>query len=292
MNPFHTAWLLALAAVSAVVPSAAEVSSPPPPSQPISTHVAPLPTKLEGAIAPVVEAKGTILVDLPSQTVLFSRNADVPLPIASLTKLMTVLLVVQKLPADRIVTVPKLSTTTDESRIDLKEGQQFRTEDLLAATLIASANDAAVTLARATGMSEETFVSQMNDRAATMGMAHTHFANPTGFDTGQSYSSPRDLTILARAVFAEPWLRGITGQKELKITSLDGAEFDLRNTDELLGGYLPIAGLKTGTTDAAGLCLISVLSGDRQLVAVVLNSPDRFQENKSMLDWGLRSFRY
>lgn len=290
-------WLVGLAAVSPLWPGVLGHSPLPTPSvEPAMVRlstVSPQPKQVDGAVAPIIGARSALLLDVPSNTELYAKEADTVRPIASLAKLMTALLVTEALQTEQTVTAGPISTTDQESRLGLTAGEQFRTDDLLAAMMILSANDAAEVLAVQAAGSRQAFIDRMNQRARELGLANTRFDNPSGFDEGRSVSSVRDLARLSRVVLAEPRIREVVAQRERTITNAAGKPYTFSNTDELLGSYLPIAGLKTGTTDQAGFCLISVLrSGDRQLLAVALNSPDRFQENKSMLDWGLRAYRW
>lgn len=295
MEMAERAWLVVLAMVSGVVPPAAPgVETMPEVSEPISIRQpALLPAKQLGAVVPVVAARSALLLDMPSGTTLYAKEPDKPLPIASLTKLMSAYVITRQVAPDEIVTVPPMQIDQEESRVGLQAGQRFRADDLLTASLVASANDATLALAIHAAGSADAFTKRMNERAAELGLEHTHFSNPTGYDQGENYGSAQDMAALSRNVLTEPRIGNVVGLKEATIRSADGAELKLQTTDRLIGSYLPIAGLKTGTTDAAGPCLISLLSsGERQLLAIVLNSPDRFQENKSMLDWGLNSFRW
>lgn len=270
------------------------VRSPEPALVPLA-EVAPFPTKREPAIAPLIQAKSAMAVDLPSNASLYEKESDQPVPIASITKLMTALLVAERTKPDDIITVPKHGTTSEESQMGLLEGEQLRADDLMAGLLIQSANDAAVALAEQVAGSQEAFTKQMNERASAMGLRQTRFSNPSGYDKTEddSYSTARELSVLARASIAEPRIRALVALKEATVKTVGGRDISLNTTNSLLGTYLPIGGLKTGTTDEAGPCLVSwVNSGDRQLLAVVLNSPDRFQESKSILDWSLRSYRW
>lgn len=296
MERLEQLWTAALVAVQSVLPGLVQ-PAPQSSAQPIPIvelrPAAPAPLLRADAVAPVIDAKSALLVDLPSNATLFAKESDKPLPIASIAKLMTALIVTERTSPEAPVGIPALPTTDQESRMGLVPGDQLKTDELLAGALIASANDAAVALAINIAGSEQNFVKLMNERAKQLGLSQTVFATASGFDKGKSYSTAKELVVLSRAVLAQPRITGLAGLKELKVRSAAGTEYTLQTTDGLIGGYLPIAGLKTGTTDEAGFCLISVVnSGDRQLLAVVLNSPDRFQENKSMLDWGLRSFRY
>lgn len=295
MNLFEQVGLLALAAVSAWW-SPAPGSSPAAPAEPVTVPlpaVAPLPEKQEAAVAPVVQAKSALVVDLPSNATLFAKDADQPIPIASLAKLMTALLVVERTKSDEVVTVGKLQVTNLESQMGLFEGEQLRVDDLLTGLLVSSGNDAAAVLARHVAGDERRFTELMNERAREIGLRNTRFDNPSGYDEGASYSTARELTILSRAVIAEERIRAYVKLREATVRTVGAREIKLATSNELLGSYLPLGGLKTGTTNAAGPCLVSwVNAGERQLLAVVLNSPDRFQESKSMLDWSLRAYRW
>lgn len=297
MTPFEQAWLVTLVVISPILPSVLQTAPPPVPTTRSQTTVlakpAPLPVKQSAEIQPVVGAKSALLIDLPSATTLYAKDPDRTLPIASLTKLLTAVIVAERLKPDDVATVPPLASGLEESRLGLIPGDQLRVEDLLAGLLIASANDAALTLATKVSGSEEAFVKLMNERAVALGLSHTNFANASGYGRGENVSNTRDLAVISRSALAEPRIRTLVVIKDLEVTSLTGQKYPIATTDQLLGSYLPIAGLKTGTSDAAGPCLISLLSaGDRQVLAIVLNSPNRFQENKAMLDWSLRAYRW
>lgn len=265
----------------------------------------PFPEKRPSAVAPVVEAKSALVTDLGSGAELFEKDASAKRPIASITKLMTALLAVEELEPGQEVVAPKLDNGPEESLMGLEEGDRLYAIDVLAGALIASGNDAAETLAVAVSGSEKRFVDLMNRRADELGMRDTSFENASGYGTGENVSSARDLVVLTKAALEEREIRNLAADPERTVKALnerkptpenpdpERTEYQLFTTDLLLGSYLPIAGLKTGTSDAAGPSLVSILDdGQRRLVAVVLNSPDRFQENKAMLDWSLRSFRW
>lgn len=291
MTLLAQAGLMVMAALSPVWPGAIESR---PAQQPAVAKIfvdppAAAPSRRPEAIEPVITASNALLLDLPSGQVLYEKDADKPRPIASLTKLMTAVVVVEHAKGDEVVTVPKLTNSNMESLMGIHEGDQVKVDDLLAGLLLSSGNDAADALAVHVSGSKEDFIKLMNDRAQAIGLTSTHFSTPSGFDKGESFSTARELSTISRAAIAQPRISALTGHKELTVTALNGPQYQLKTTDQLIGGYLPVAGLKTGTTDEAGPCLISLLGGDRRLLAVVLNSPDRFQENKSMLDWALHS---
>ncbi len=302
------AWLGALIFASVLAPGILPGASPPAPADvaPAGPGVpAPFPEKRASAIEPVVGAESALLVDLPSGRELYAKDPAARRPIASISKLMTALIATERLAPRQEITAPELSNSSEESLMGLERGDRLRADDVLAGALIASGNDAAETLAHAVAGSEEAFVELMNERARVLGMEETRFENASGYGVGENLSSARDLVVLSRTVLDEPRIRSLVAQPERTVRALNArkptsdnpdperTEFKLFSTDQLLDSYLPIAGLKTGTSDAAGPSLVSALDdGDRRLLAIVLDSPDRFQENKAMLDWALRSFRW
>lgn len=229
---------------------------------------------------PAVEASAAALVDRASNASLFARNANTPLPMASTTKLMTVLEALESLSPDQVITAPGAALVGGAS-MGLDPGERVSVLTLLYGTLLPSGNDAATALALAAEGSEAGFVARMNQQAAEWGLNQTHFANPTGFDAPDHVSSALDLAALGRRALANPLVAGIVSQPSASIGG-----YDLQNTNELLGVYDGAYGVKTGTTDAAGQVLIAAArrpSGDA--LAVVLNSPDRFGEAGRLLDF-------
>ncbi|MDP9212053.1 MAG: D-alanyl-D-alanine carboxypeptidase [bacterium] len=307
MDWFTQLWLGTLVFVSAGFPGVL------PEAQPAETAgrtvaanaPAPFPEKRSSAVEPVVEAGSALLVDLESGHELYAKDPASQRPIASISKLMTALIATERLTPGQEVVAPELSNSPEESLMGLEKGDRLRADDVLAGALITSGNDAAETLAHAVSGSEDEFVEVMNERAHALGMQETRFFNASGYAKGENVSSARDLVILSQAVLQEPRIRAVVADTERTVRALNArkptpenpsperTEFRLFSTDLLLDSYLPIAGLKTGTSDAAGPSLVNVLErGDRRLLAIVLDSPDRFQENKAMLDWALRSFKW
>ncbi len=229
---------------------------------------------------PPVQAAAAALVDRPSNATLFARNASTPLPMASVTKLMTVMEALESLAPDQVVTVPAAALVGGAS-MGLQAGEQVDVLTLLYGALLPSGNDAATTLALAAEGSEAGFVARMNEQAAAWGLSQTHFANPTGLDAPGHASSALDLAALGRQALANPLVSGIVAQPSANIGG-----YSLQNTNELLGVYDGAYGVKTGTTDAAGQVLIAAAkrsTGDA--LAVVMNSPDRFAEARRLLDF-------
>jgi D-alanyl-D-alanine carboxypeptidase (penicillin-binding protein 5/6) len=205
------------------------------------------------------------------QRELWSGNAEKRLPPASLTKIMTALLVLE---ADRlleVVTVSRAAAQQGGTRLHLKAGEKLTVGALLAAALIGSANDACGALAEHHAGSVAAFVAQMNARAAALGLADTRFANPCGFDAPAHYSSARDLARLAHAALAFPAFADLVSRPDVRIATADGRRsFRIRNRNALIGNYAPAIGVKTGYTRRAGRCLIALAQKDGARVMVVM----------------------
>ncbi len=241
---------------------------------PATAHPDPFPA---AARSYVVELDGTVL---------WKKEASRHLPPASLTKLMTSLLVLERGRPEAVVTVSRAAAHETGSRIGIKEGETFRPVDLLAATLMASANDACHALADAVAGSESRFVHLMNQRARQLGMKDTRFANACGHDAPGHRSSARDLTLLAHEVLKRPELLLITSRIEATISTLDGAHsYRFENKNELIGRYVGAFGLKSGYTANAGKCLIAYAKrGEQRVLLVMLNGRDRWWDAVKMLD--------
>lgn len=229
---------------------------------------------------PEIEARAAAVVDRASTIMLWARNEGQPLPMASTTKLMTVLLALETLSPDQIVTVPAEAIVGNAS-MGLQAGDRVSVRALIYGALLPSGNDAAMTLALATAGTVEDFVALMNQRAAEWGLNETHFANPHGLDAPRHVSSARDLVALARRALENPLIAEVVATPQITIEG-----YSLTNTNQLLTTYAGTYGVKTGTTDAAGQVLIAGAArpgGDA--LAVVMNSPDRFSEVPRMLDF-------
>lgn len=223
---------------------------------------------------------------------LWAGNADAPLPIASLTKLMTALLVAEAGAPDAVITTSATAAAETGTRIGLRRGERARRGDLLAAMLIRSANDACRALADAQGGDEPRFVAAMNARAAALGLAHTHFRNACGHDDPAQHASARDLARLARAVLARDELAALVARREFAFTSLDGRRHAMRSTNALLGGLDGARGVKTGWTPQAGRCLIALVERDGvRVLAVLLHAPDRWWDSVGLIELAFAAAR-
>jgi D-alanyl-D-alanine carboxypeptidase (penicillin-binding protein 5/6) len=216
--------------------------------------------------------------------VLWAGQPDARLAPASLTKLMTALIALERGKLDEPVTVGRGVLAATGTRIGLKPGERLTAGDLLAATVVRSANDACRALADHIG--GKTFVQTMNARAAALGMSNTRFADPCGHDRPGQYSSAADLARLAEEVMKHGEYMRLARLERISLKTLDGGRsFALRNTNALLGRYPGAIGLKTGHTEGAGNCLVALAERDGvRVLAVLLNAPNRWWNAVGLLD--------
>ena len=253
----------------------------------------------EGAVeeeGPVVSAQGAVLADLDSGEILWEQNGDQQLAPASVTKIMTLLLVMEALERGDIrledtVVCSAEAAAMGGSQIWLEEGEEMSVDDLLKAVAMYSANDAAVALAQLVAGSEEAFVEKMNQKAAALGMSGTHFVNCTGLDEDGHLTTAADIAAMTCALMAHPQIIAYT---TIWMDSLRDGETQLVNTNELIHSYEGATGLKTGTTPLAGYCLAATASRDGlNLAAVVMGSEtsrERFDGAEALLDYGFSHY--
>ncbi|MGH9051841.1 MAG: D-alanyl-D-alanine carboxypeptidase family protein [Acidimicrobiia bacterium] len=244
------------------------------------------------AALPEVSASSWILYDQGFDRELGSLNPDERRAIASTTKMMTALVVLERAPLGELVTVSEEAAGVGEAEIGLVAGEALTVGDLLVALLIDSANDAAVALAEHVGGSEEGFVALMNETARRLGLADTHFANPHGLDDSGHYSTARDLLAIALAGMENPTFADLVGTRRAPFPSTpDGGEREALTTNTLLRSYPGTFGVKTGFTDEAGLALVAAAQQDeRRVYAVVLGSEDHFADTVALLEYGFTAF--
>ena len=222
----------------------------------------------------------------------WSANADARLAPASLTKLMTALLAVDPLEPGDEVAVSKRAAAAAGARLGLRSGTRLPAEDLLAAALLRSANDACVAIAERVAGSEAAFVARMNARAAAMGLAGTHFANACGLDAPGHLASARDLAVLADAAMAAPRIAAIVRRERGTARASDGRIFRFENTNALVGRVDGAHGVKTGWTKRAGRCLAADAVRDGVRVSVVLlGAPDRWWDAVAMIETAFEDAR-
>lgn len=235
---------------------------------------------------PGISAQKAILVDADSGKVLFSRDADSKSLIASTTKILTALIICEECDLKQVVQIPGEAVGIEGSSMYLQEGEMLTVEQLLYGLMLRSGNDAAVALALHCAGSVEQFVEKMNERAAALGMNHSHFCNPHGLDAEEHYATARDLAILAVAAMRNETLRRISATK-----SISFAGRSLQNHNKLLWRYEGAIGVKTGYTKAAGRILVSAAERKgRRLICVSIHAPDDWQDHMALLDYGFSCF--
>ena len=243
-----------------------------------------------------LNAKSAILMEEATGNILYESNPDERLPIASVTKVMTMLLIMEavdsgKISLDDMVTVSENAMSYGGSTMFLETGEQLTVNDMLKGIAVASANDGCVAMAEHLAGSESAFVDMMNEKAKELGMENTHFMNTNGLDEDDHYSSARDVAIMSRELMKHETIFNYTS---IWMDTLRGGKFQLANTNKLIRFYDGANGLKTGSTSKALCCLSAAAKrNDMQLIAVVLGAPtsaERFASAKSLLDYGFANY--
>lgn len=250
--------------------------------------------QLRGPI-PIVSADRVIIIDPASDEVLWEKNADKRGAIASTTKLLTALLVVETGDLDRLITVEQSDTQCAPVRLGIKAGEQYTRRQLLTAVLVKSSNDIAQALARDNAGSVEAFAAKMNARCKELGLQNSHYVNPHGLpsrDENEPYSTARDLGVIARACDKLPEIRSIVKLQSYDFKWPSGRVTTLSNTNRVLRSASYCDGMKTGYTNAAGYCLVA--SGERngkRRIVVVLNDTEGgvWRDAQALLDWALKA---
>lgn len=244
------------------------------------------------------DCRSAILMEAQTGKILYEQNADEALPPASVTKVMTLLLVMEAIEAgqlslDDTVTASANACSMGGSQIYLEEGEQMTAEDMLKSVIIASANDAAVALAEHVCGTEEAFVEKMNKRAKELGMTNTSFENTNGLDdtTENHVTSARDIAIMSRELLKH---EKITEYSSIWQDTIRNGEFTLTNTNRLVRFYNGATGLKTGSTSKAGFCISATATRDgMSLICVIMGADSRDIRNAaavSLLDWGFANY--
>ena len=249
------------------------------------------------AAGPEVNARAALLMEKSTGQVLYEANAHAPLELASVTKVMTMLLIMEALDAGTITkeTMVPVSATAagmGGSQVYMEEGEEFSVHDMLKAIAVASGNDACVAMAEYLAGSQSAFVEQMNARAAELGMQETHFVNCTGLPAEGHHSSAYDIALMSRElILHHPDIRTYT---TIWMDTLRDGDFQLANTNKLVRYYEGATGLKTGSTDAALYCLSATAEKEgMELIAVILGAPtsnDRFEGGKALLNYGFAAY--
>jgi D-alanyl-D-alanine carboxypeptidase (penicillin-binding protein 5/6) len=242
---------------------------------------------------PTVSAYEWAVYDETAGVMLATWNVDERRSMASVTKVMTAMVVLDEADLDEVVTVPAMATSSRGSSAGLVAGEHWTVYDLLVAMLVRSGNDAAVTLAWHVGDGDiDAFVEKMNARAAKLGMSDTNFVNPNGLDHADHYSTANDLVTMTVASLDYPDIQQIASIKTIKMPEdPTGKTRQVNNTNRLLGTYPGVVGLKTGDTPWAGKVLLGVSErGPRRIVTVVMGSDDHFSDTRELVDWAYGTY--
>ena len=261
----------------------------------LSTGLAAFAQPLESEAPIALTAPSYLLMEADTGTVIFEKNADEQRPVASVTKLMTILLLLERIEAGQLsltdtVTVSKTAAAATGSTALLDAGASYPVGDLLRATVVASGNDSATALAEHMAGTEQAFVQLMNEKAASMGLQNTVYVNCTGLPAQGQHTTARDVAAIARAVCAYPLYFENSSLWLSQIKHPSGRVTDLTNTNRLVRFYQDCDGLKTGSTNEAKYCLAATAQRNgMRLIAVVLGadtSQHRFDDARAMLDYG------
>lgn len=237
---------------------------------------------------PYVTAHSAILMDVTTGDVLYERDAYKRLPIASTTKILTAILALEMAELDEIATISEKADKVGESTLYLNRGEKIKLEELIEGALIRSGNDACVAIGEQVAGSIDEFVRLMNLKAISLGAVQSNFVNTNGLPDKDHYSTAYDLAVIARYAMNNSVFSKIVAQKVSTINyEIPQKSQIVNNTNKLLWNYSLADGIKTGTTNAAGKCLVASASKDgRRLICVLLNAPDRFGDAQRLLEWG------
>ena len=254
---------------------------------------------IEAAVSGVnleLSGESACLMEASTGEVLYEQNPDERLEPASVTKIMSLLLICEALDSDSLkltdmVTGSDKASSMGGSQIWLEPGEQMSVDDMIKAMVVVSANDCTVAMAEHLAGSEEAFVARMNKKAAELGMVNTNFVNSTGLPVENHYTTARDIALMTRELLEHEVILNYTG---IWMDSLRGGQMGLSNTNKLIRFYPGANGMKTGYTDSAKYCLSATAKREKlQLIAVVMKAPssdDRFADAKKLLDFGFANF--
>ncbi|MCK5016731.1 MAG: D-alanyl-D-alanine carboxypeptidase [Candidatus Peribacteraceae bacterium] len=232
-----------------------------------------------------LSASGVIVMDMESGQSIYKKQAEVRRPMASLTKLMTAIIISEQHDMDEIVVIPNWANSIEGNRIYLPEGDRMRVGDLLSGLLIASGNDVANILAVYHSGSVDFFVEEMNSRAQTLGLKSTSFANPSGLDDPVQWSTPQDMAWLVMYALGKQEISSRMKRRSQTVWTIEGKPISLVHTHVMMHGDNAIIAGKTGTTIGAGQCLISVVEEEsKSYLVVMLHSLDRYGDMKEILN--------
>ena len=247
-----------------------------------------------------LDSKSAILLDNASGKILYEKNINEKLPMASMTKIMSILLIMEQIDNGNLnyndkVLISKNASGMGGSQVFLQAVEEYKVEDLLKCIAVSSANDAVVAMAEKISGTEEAFVAQMNAKVKELGLTNTHFANPHGLDNENHYSTAQDMARIAQELLKHEDILRFTSIYEDYLTKPDGSQVWLVNTNRLVRFYDGVDGLKTGYTTDAGYCLTATAKkNDLRLISVVMNASSadaRSKDTATLLTYGFNSFK-
>lgn len=248
------------------------------------------PLNITAKPAPLITAKSCFIIDTASHAVIYQKEPDYPLSPASTTKLLTALVVLDNYQPQEKVKVS--NPVRIGQTIGLKKDEVMTIENLLYGLLVQSGNDAAFALADNYKGGRQSFVKAMNDKAKALHLEKSHFTNPAGIDEDEHFSTSHDLAILASEAIKNPLIKKIVKTQEIIISDVSqNHKHYLKNINLLLGKVEGLKGIKTGWTDNAGECLITLVEREnKEIIIVILGSADRFTETTKLIDWVFANF--
>ena len=247
--------------------------------------IADYPVNHTGIKPPYLSAKSAIVIDQNSKAILYQKNPNLISPLASITKIMTALIVLDNYKLDQVVTVNNLNNIGQTMGLEI--GEQITVENLLYGLLIQSGNDAAYVLANIYQGGKNEFVKAMNDKAKELRLYDTQFQNPAGLDSYGHYSTVHDIAILSATAMKNSTFKKIVGTKTITVTDINHTIIhELKTINDLLGKVSGLKGVKTGWTELAGECLVTYIErGNKKIITVILGSQDRFGESSQLINW-------
>jgi len=254
---------------------------------------APYPKNSTGKPAPILSAKSVVVMDVDSGSILLERNFRLITPPASTTKIMSALIVLENYNLDQVIEVKDLGEIEGQT-MKLLPKELIKVENLLCGLLVASANDAAIVLAKNFPNGEAGFVWAMNQKAKELKLENTNFTNPVGFDDPNHFSTAFDLARLGAFAMRNPEFAKIVGTEKITVSDVNNEIFHhLLNINSLVGKLPGVKGVKTGWTQAAGECLVTfVEKNGRKVIFVILGSTDRFRETEKLINWVFENFQW
>lgn len=243
---------------------------------------------------PIIAAKSAIVMDANTGRILFEKNCEQKLQMASTTKIMTTLLTIESGGLDEFFTVDPVAIRVEGSSMGLKENAVVTKRMLLYGMMLPSGNDAANAAAVSVAGSADAFVELMNDKAKSLGLENTNFVTPSGLDdfTNDHYSTAKDMATLTRAALMNPDFKEVCKTRSIKLTAQSGEDYWLSNTNRLLSSCEGVVGVKTGFTDKAGRCLVSACERNGMtLICVTLSDPNDWYDHTNLYDYGFGLFQ-